>query len=162
MGPLEIERVFLLSGMPTICAAHEVLKIEQGYLHGADGASEGRLRRTTRSDGSVKHHFTIKRGTGLVREEIEREIDASEFELRWPESQARRIRKHRHKVREGDLVWEIDEFLDFPLVLAEVELPNEAHPVEVPSWLKGCIVREVTFDPQYRNYSLASVGPPGN
>jgi len=58
------------------------------------------------------------------------------------------------------LVWEIDEFADFSLVLAEVELPTTDHHFEIPKWLAPWILQEVTLDPQYRNYNLALQGPP--
>ena len=61
----------------------------------------------------------------------------------------------------SDLVWEIDEFLDHPLVLAEVELPSETYDVQVPAWLEPHIEREVTEEPAFRNYHLACSALPG-
>lgn len=157
---LEIERVYLLASMPAIPCSCESWTIEQGYLEGRDGAPEGRLRRTTLPCGTVLHHFNCKTGTGLVRQEVEREIDAAEFEMGWQRTSHRRVRKVRHRVPVGDLIWEIDQFLDFPLVMAEVELPSPEHRVEAPSWVRSLIVREVTEDPRYRNSQLAMRGPP--
>ena len=53
----------------------------------------------------------------------------------WPLTLGRRLRKRRHAVPEGGLTWEIDQFLDRDLVLAEVELPSAETPVTVPKWL---------------------------
>jgi len=47
-------------------------------------------------------------------------------------------------VPDGELVWEIDEFLDRPLWLAEIELPSADTEVRVPEWLAEYVVREVT------------------
>ncbi len=158
---LEIERVFLLRGMPPLPDPHEVLRIEQGYFD-ADagamaevGAEEGRVRRTTDRDGRRGHFLTRKKGSGLVREEHEREIDAHVFEALWTETGRRRIVKDRHRVADADLLWEVDRFEEPPIVLAEVELPSVDWQVEIPPWLEGWIVREVTDDPAYRNSAIA-------
>lgn len=160
---LEIERVFLLRGMPPLPPAEEVWEIEQGYLprtRTADGSgwtSEGRLRRV-RTGGCTRCYLTRKQGEGLVREETEREIPEIEFEQRWGETSGRRLRKVRHRVRAEGCLWEIDRFLDLPLVLAEVELPDVDAEVALPDWLSPWIVREVTEDPRYRNSALAFGG----
>ena len=65
------------------------------------------------------------------------------------------MRKHRYRVKHGDLLWEIDRFRDRRLVLAEVELPAEDTPVEIPEWIGAVLVREVTGDPAYVNLNLA-------
>mgnify|MGYP003349203240 CR=1 FL=1 len=163
-APLEIERVWVLRGAPGIPAHAEVWGIEQGYLpeqplEAADFA-EGRLRRIRRPDGSVRHLHTIKRGSGLVREEVEREIDAAAFERAWPATQGRRVRKQRHRIREGALVWEVDRFLDWPLWMAEVELPSADADAPIPAWLQPMLGLEVTHDARWRNHALAVHGPP--
>jgi CYTH domain-containing protein len=70
------------------------------------------------------------------------------------------LRKRRYRVPQGDLVWEIDQFLDRDLVLAEVELPGPRSEVSIPEWLRPHILREVTEDPAYTNAHLASVPKP--
>ncbi len=156
----EVERVYLIKHLPRIPHQDDVWSIDQGYLvpppDSTPGSSpEGRIRRTTLPDGEVLLTHTIKRGMGLVREEHERSITKPEFEQLWPLTLGRRIRKRRLRVLEGDLVWEIDQFLDLDLVLAEVELPDPTTPVEPPVWLQPLILREVTEDPAFRNYELA-------
>jgi CYTH domain-containing protein len=54
----------------------------------------------------------------------------------------------------GTLTWEIDEFTDRKLVLAEVELPTRDAAVEIPEWLQPHLVREVTEDEEYENARL--------
>lgn len=63
------------------------------------------------------------------------------------------VRKTRHEVKQGGLMWEIDEFHDANqgLVVAEIELPAVDVTFERPSWLSV----EVTSDKRYRNASLA-------
>jgi adenylate cyclase len=158
----EIERVFLLRAVPEPMPAGETWHIEQGYLPvtGEDGPGhagmlEGRLRRIERPDGSVRHVHTLKRGTGLVREELEREIDAATFAGAWPRTEGRRLSKVRTRVREGHLTWEVDRFMGLPVILAECELPAADAPLPIPAWLAPWVEREVTDDPAYRNYELA-------
>lgn len=167
-GPLEIERVWVLRAMPTVPANAERWTIDQGYLPlpGAGGAStepdfpEGRLRRILRPDGTAVYRHTIKRGTGLVREEVERSIERAEFERLWPLTAGRRIEKTRYRIREGELVWELDRFHALPLVMLEVELPAVNASAALPAWAAPLVVREVTDDPRYRNAALAIEGLP--
>ncbi len=177
--PLEIERSFLLRGMPVLprmpCMppqAIERLWFTQGYLplrgdgvvrpaaagdaaQAATPILEGRLRRIERADGTVEHRHTVKTGVGLVRTEVERAIDSAEFDAAWPATAGRRLSKTRFRVREGEFTWEIDRFDGFDLVLAEVELPDPAAVALPPAWLAPWIVREVTDEPAYRNFELA-------
>jgi adenylate cyclase len=155
----EIERVWLLAAQPCIPPGAERWAIEQGYLDAHSGI-EGRIRRIMHHDGRCEFVHTRKSGEGLVREESERTITREDFDAMWPMTAGRRIRKVRHRVREGALVWEIDEFLDWPLRMAEVELPDESTPVVPPAWLRAVLGPEVTHDPRYRNSSLAFTGLP--
>jgi len=66
-----------------------------------------------------------------------------------------RIEKIRHRITVAGMLWEVDEFLgdNAPLVVAEIELPNEDHPFEKPDWLG----EEVTHDSRYFNSALAAL-----
>ena len=59
------------------------------------------------------------------------------------------IEKRRHLVPLGDITWEVDVFSGAHdgLILAEVELPETAHHIDLPDWLGP----EVTGDPQFYN-----------
>lgn len=160
--PLEIERTYLLTAMPSVPGEAEVWRIEQGYLGddpvdgGApDGVKEGRVRRITHPNGEVACYFTIKRGEGLVRTEEERAISEEEFGRLWPRTTGRRLTKTRYRVRHEGFTWEIDRFDDVNLVLAEVELPDAEAVPPVPAWLAPLIARDVTEEPAFRNYRLA-------
>ncbi|MGH2899473.1 MAG: CYTH domain-containing protein, partial [Solirubrobacteraceae bacterium] len=83
------------------------------------------------------------------------ELPEAEFARLWPLTAGARLRKRRHRVPDGALVWEIDEFLERPLVLAEIELPTAQTEVRVPAWLETWIVREVTDEPAYTNLRIA-------
>ena len=154
---LEIERKYLLRGFPPLPADSERSEIEQGWLPAvADGTRE-RLRRQTTTEGVI-FYSTVKRGSGMSRIELERELSAEEFAEKWPRTAGSRIRKERYRVPAGALTWEIDRFLDLPLVVAEIELPSEDARFEIPAWLASSIVREVTLDARYTNRALAEAG----
>ncbi|MBL8960862.1 MAG: CHAD domain-containing protein [Gemmatimonadetes bacterium] len=148
----EIERKYLLVAVPEHWPEGETVFIDQGYLPG-DRLVE-RVRRT-RSRAGERFHRTVKSGVGLSRLEIEEECTRELFEALWPLTDGRRVTKRRHRVRDGALTWEIDEFTDRDLVLAEVEVPSADYPVTVPEWLEPVVVREVTGDPAFANSTLA-------
>ena len=62
------------------------------------------------------------------------------------------VSKTRHLIKQGELVWEIDEFHDANtgLIVAEIELPSDDHPFDRPDWLG----EEVSEDKRYTNYAL--------
>lgn len=149
---VEIERKYLLRSVPEYAREWPVRFIEQGYVPG-ERLSE-RLRRV-RERGVVRLYRTVKAGAGLVRSEIEEETTPQVFNTLWRLTKGHRLIKRRYVVAGGDHRWEIDEFKDRELVLAEVELPTADTPVEPPDWLAPYIVREVTGESDYANVHLA-------
>ena len=79
---------------------------------------------------------TVKSGAGISRIELEDETSREVFETMWPLTAGRRVLKQRYRIPDGDLIWEIDQFTDRDLVLAEVELPSADAKVEPPTWLR--------------------------
>jgi CHAD domain-containing protein/CYTH domain-containing protein len=152
-GKLEHERKFLLAALPPKAAEDAGVEIAQGWLPG-DRLRE-RIRRVRGPDGE-RYWRGLKRGAGGVRLEAEEETTREVFEALWPLTEGHRVAKRRHEVREGSLVWEIDEFTDRELVLAEVELPARASRVALPDWLEPLVVRDVTDDPAFLNENLAA------
>ncbi|HYJ80798.1 MAG TPA: CHAD domain-containing protein, partial [Longimicrobiaceae bacterium] len=119
----EIERKYLLKRMPRLTGLEvEVREIDQGWLPGERLAE--RLRRSRTGD-RVRYYRTVKLGTGISRLELEEETTERVFRRLWSLTRGRRVSKVRHRVRDGELTWEIDRFRGRPLVLAEVELPGE-------------------------------------
>ncbi|MEA2195590.1 MAG: adenylate cyclase [Solirubrobacteraceae bacterium] len=159
-GGIEIERKFLLHGVPpTMRFAHREA-MRQGYV-ALDGDTEVRIRITP--EGGV---LTIKAGRGGVRVEQEIALAPRQAEALWELTEGRRVQKTRRRVRlaggaaGADLVAEVDEYagaLD-GLVVAEVEFPDEeaARGFKPPAWFG----RELTDDWRYANRSLASDGMP--
>lgn len=149
---LEIERKYLLRGMPPDMPDGTVERITQGYLPGRKFIERLRAVQRGRQRTYVR---TVKIGTGLVRTELEEETTRAVFDALWPLTAGRRVTKRRHRVAVGDLAWEIDEFTDRDLVLAEIEIPSSDRKVALPDWLKPYVEREVTGDPAYLNANLA-------
>ncbi|MCH5327564.1 MAG: CYTH domain-containing protein [Coprobacter sp.] len=123
---------------------------KQGYLS-TDKERTVRVR-VTESEGFI----TVKgKNSGIVRDEYEYPIPASEaHELIENLCFQPVIEKYRYICPVGDVVWEIDEFLgeNEGLVLAEVELPDEDFPLELPEW----VGEEVTGDARYYNSNLVT------
>jgi CHAD domain-containing protein/CYTH domain-containing protein len=153
---VEIERKYLLSRLPERATQSPSIEIEQGWIPGTK--LRERLRRTRSKQGAEQYFRTVKLGRGIRRTEVEEETTREVFLHLWKLTGARRIHKRRFQVAEGDLVWEIDQFLDRDLFLAEVELPGEIEP-PIPEWLAPCVVREVTDDPRHVNWALAGTAP---
>ncbi len=148
----EIERKYLLTGVPDVAKEVTPLEIDQGWLAGQ--LVDERVRRTRSADADTFSR-TIKLGEGIVRSEFEESMTPETFDTMWLLTVNRRISKRRYQVKEGERTWEIDEFTDRELVLAEVELPAEDEAVTIPGWLAPYVVREVTGEPEYVNVNLA-------
>lgn len=149
----EIERKFLLRGMPRLPEGAVRTEVVQGYLPGE--RLQERIRRVRRPGEPPKYYRTVKVGSGLSRMELEEEADQATFRRLWSLTKGRRVRKLRFKVREGDLTWEIDRFAGQRLVLAEIELPSEDYEVQIPEWLRDYVERDVTGEDAYVNINLA-------
>jgi CYTH domain-containing protein len=150
--PREIERKYLLGSLPPRALTVPGEEIEQGWLAG--NVLVERLRRI-RSARGEEWYRTVKAGSGVSRIELEEATTRELFEYLWPLTEGCRVLKRRYPVPDGELIWEIDQFTDRDLTLAEVELPREGYPVALPEWLAQSVVREVTGERDYLNRCLA-------
>jgi CYTH domain-containing protein len=149
MGALnkETERKFLVNSFAFRNLGNAVYYC-QGYLND----DPGRVVRV-RIAGE-KAFLTIKgKNEGITRPEYEYDIPVEDagFMLKSLCLQPV-IEKYRYKIPWGDLFWEVDEFSgeNEGLVIAEIELPDENHPFDIPEW----IGEEVTSDEKYYNVNL--------
>jgi len=149
---IEIERKYLLSAMPPSLEGQPFREIEQGYIPGE--RLQERVRRV-RADGTEWYVRTVKVGSGIRRIELQEDTDRETFEVLWPLTDGHRVIKRRYRVPEAGLTWEVDEFTDRDLVLAEIELPSEDVKPKLPEWIAPYVVREVTGEPEYLNVNLA-------
>ncbi|MEM1019494.1 MAG: CYTH domain-containing protein [Pseudomonadota bacterium] len=142
---IEIERKFLVRGPHPIDPSAK--RLVQGYIAREDGRSV-----RVRFDG-VAYTLTIKGPSqGMSRTEFEWPLSDADGESLLMDLCSVRIEKIRHKVPDGSLVWEIDVFAgdNAGLLVAEIEVPNEATPVPAAPWLGP----EVTSDPRFFNAAL--------
>jgi CHAD domain-containing protein/CYTH domain-containing protein len=156
-GKLERERKYLLAAVPPRAQESAAIEIDQGWLPGTQ--LHERIRRMRDADGE-RFWRGVKQGTGEARLEAEEETTREVFAVLWPLTEGRRVSKRRRKLSDAGLVWEIDEFTDRALVLAEVELPAGTGRLVLPEWLGPVVQREVTDDPAFRNENLARANPP--
>jgi CYTH domain-containing protein len=147
----EIERRFLVTD-PSVLEGRRGTRLEQGYLP-VEAPASVRVR-LAEGDAERRAFLTIKQGTSARRRlEFEYPIPLADArELLAATCGAARIRKTRYRVPWAGRAWEVDRFEDenAPLLLAEVELEDEAAPVELPPW----VGREVTDDARLTNVRL--------
>ena len=145
----EIERKFLVRSDDWRKLATSHSDIRQAYLDSNPKISiRIRIKDNSIATLSLKSH-----PSALRRLELEYPIPTLEAEALMPLRQGFVVEKVRHIVPCGDLAWEIDVFAaeSVGLVIAEIELPDEKHSIEMPSW----IGQEVTGQAQYYNGTLA-------
>lgn len=151
----EIERRFLVKNDAWRAQSTRSTVLLQGYL--STGPTTVRVRM---ADNEA--WLTIKGPTrGLSRAEFEYPIPAADaHQMLYSLCSGNLIEKTRHLVPHHGDIWEVDEFhgLNQGLVLAELEMDNEAHVFVRPAWLGN----EVTTDPRYTNSSLALNPRPGS
>ena len=146
---IEIERKFLVINESWREAANVGTPIKQGYLVGGKEAS---VRVRLQGD---KANLNIKSATlGVRRQEFEYPIPLDEAEIMLTTLCHRPIiEKTRYLVFYADKQWEIDVFEgdNAGLIVAELELHDEAEQFDRPPWLG----EEVSDDPRYYNTCLS-------
>ncbi|SDX00585.1 CYTH domain-containing protein [Aequorivita viscosa] len=146
----EIERKFLVTSEDFKNEAFKQARIVQGFLN----SNPERIVRI-RIHGE-QGFITVKgkpNATGVSRFEWERQISLAEAEELLKLCEPGTIDKNRFEVRNGDHIFEIDEFLgeNEGLIVAEIELKSEDEAFLKPTWLG----REVTGEVKYYNSNLS-------
>ncbi|MBI3591126.1 MAG: adenylate cyclase [Candidatus Melainabacteria bacterium] len=148
----EIERRFLVKDLPKdLGKGTEVI---QGYLKTDDGTSV-RLRKA-----GDKYFYTVKVGTGKIRNETEIEISAYLFNSLWHLTNGRRLRKTRYEIPYKYLTIQLDIYQKKlkGLLTVEVEFKTleQCDNFIPPDWFD----EEVTEIKSYTNRSFAKFGIP--
>ncbi|HHN77184.1 MAG TPA: adenylate cyclase [Phycisphaerales bacterium] len=150
----EIERKFLVEGPLELDGPGRVM--EQGYI--ALDPEKGTEVRIRIEEGI--NTLAVKRGGGMVRTEIEIEVDDEKARALWALTEGRRLTKSRYIRPYRNHRVEIDVYGGAlsGLIVADVEFSSEAEALafEPPAWLG----REITGDAAYRNNVLARLGSP--
>lgn len=155
---LEIERKFLLTETLDAIKATGKLdiqsetRIEQTYL-AMDDTQELRIRRITDlATGRKEYTHTFKRGSGMVREEVEYEISESIYEQVFGAFGAVPLTKNRITADWEGIGVEIDIYDQLDLTVVEVEFASEeeANSFELPYWFG----RDIGAEKQYSNKTV--------
>lgn len=149
--PVEIERKFLVAGDAWRNGVRRHEHFRQGYLAGSESCSV-----RVRVGGECAWLGIKGRVCGASRPEYEYEIPLHDAnEILDTLCVRGRIEKRRYWVPFAGHEWEVDEFLgsNAGLVVAELELDDEAEKFVRPPWLG----HEVTQDGRYYNSSLAEL-----
>lgn len=166
---LEIERKFLVKFPSSWSELAElfdgivdVKRITQSYLKPEPGEQAARVRKTIEGlsgDTETVHHYNQKKPTGQTgaHEETEYEITDKEYRehLKNSNSDKCAIEKTRFVFKYHDQTFELDLFKGHlkGLAILEIELEETDTPVELPPFLK--VIKEVTKDKRFTNFSLA-------
>jgi CYTH domain-containing protein len=160
---LEIERKFLLKEVPHV-EYDDILNISQYYIR-EDNIWVRFRKIESKMTSDIKYIKTIKKTVKPgVSDEEEWDLDKETYEAMVKKcfsalSESRYIKKTRHikkfQIEGIDLKWEIDEFSDISLVMAEVEIPEEDFFVYLPNWMIGYKIMEVSNFKEFSNRRLA-------
>jgi adenylate cyclase len=145
----EIERKFLVLSDVWRHSAIRHTKIRQAYLD-----SNANVSIRVRINDNSSATLTLKsRSSKLRRREFEYAIPTLDAEELISLRRSYVVEKVRHIVPHDDLRWEVDVFSgeNQGLVVAEIELPDENHPIKLPPWIGS----EVTGQDRYYNGTLA-------
>ena len=145
---MEIERKYLVSGIPDNIDSYPCRFIEQGYLNTAPVV---RVRRD-----NDNYYLTYKGGGMMAREEYNLPLTKESYEHMRPKADGILISKTRYLIPFETYTIELDVF-DAPyegLILAEVEFPDEssANSFTAPDWFG----EDVTFSKIYHNSTLSA------
>lgn len=146
----EIERKYLVNGEFKQLASQSY-RIVQAYL---SSVPERTVRVRIKGEKAFLTIKGLSNESGLSRYEWEKEIALNEAEELLKICEPGIIDKTRYEIDFNNQTFEVDEFLNSNngLVLAELELANEATEVLKPEWLG----LEVTGDKRYYNSYLSS------
>ena len=145
--PLEIERKFMVLNNDFKSESYKVIDIKQGYIF----SDKNKVLRVRIASNHSK--IAIKFGEDIIRHEYEYDIPVNDAESLLKICQGHVITKKRYLIKNDELTWEVDEFLDHNkgLVVAEIELKDENEKFFKPDW----IGEEVSYDKRFYNHYLS-------
>ena len=162
----EIEKKYLVKkGILKVLKENNIysskLKMKQYYTK-IEPYSEERVR----SINNEKFILTLKKGTGAVREEFEKEISKEEFLEKKREIKGNIISKDCYVFKIDGFEYSLDIYKKSlkPLTILEIEFSTtkEFNSYRVPTFLKKYIIKDVTLDERYKNRNLALFNKPLN
>ena len=157
--PYEIERKFLIE-YPNIQKLEkmkncEKVEIIQTYLKSENG-EETRIRQRGKNGNYIYSKTTKKNVSSIKRIELEKRLTKEEYLnlLMKADPSLKQIRKDRYCLTYNNQYFEIDIFPFWnDKAILEIELKEEKENINIPPFIK--VIKEVTNDENYRNYSFA-------
>jgi adenylate cyclase len=147
----EIEKKYLINKkeVPKDLLIDSVKHIKQTYL--AIGLEEIRIREIGEDDKS-KHTMTVKKGSGLSREEFEFDISKETYEQIMLFVDRKPLQKIRSEIVMDGNKFDLDFYHDSNLATIEIEFDSEkeAYSFVPPKWFG----EDVTKDKSYKNQTL--------
>mgnify|MGYP001853572773 FL=1 len=159
--PVEIERKFLIvkPDFNYIISNYDAkhYKIVQDYLI-SENNIERRVRKIFKPDG-CNYYYTEKRNiSDIKRFEVERKISEKEYltYLEFKDPNFKTIEKERFYFVYKNQYFELDNYSFMPdTAILELEMANENQTAIIPEFID--VLKEVTFNPKYKNYNLAKI-----
>jgi len=155
----EIERKFLIKTLPQDLEQNPYSEIEQGYIMVAESGQEIRVRRE-KIEEEESYYQTIKGIGSTIRQEIEMVLSEEQFQILWPQTEGRRIKKRRYLIPQDGHEIHLDVYKNglSGHATAEVEFPTveEMEAFNAPEWFG----EDVSTRREYKNQSLALYGLP--
>jgi len=159
-NPYEIERKYMID-FPDLVFLNSLknctkVEIIQTYLVSDEDGTETRVRQRGK-EGNYVYYKTVKRKiSDIKRIETEERLTKDQYlsYLMDADTSLRQIRKTRYCLSENGLYYEIDIYPFWSdKAILEVELLDENQKIVFPDFIK--VIKEVTADEKYMNYSLA-------
>jgi len=161
MSTYEIERKFLmhffdvLNFVKNLGVEYRSELLEQYYIS-SKTEPYARFRKK-----EARYYKTIKKGEGLVRQEIENQITMAEYESHRTAIIGRLITKTRYTFDYQNFTYELDSFSGSltGLIYLEIEFADEeqAKEFELPKLFEQLLYREVTEESTFSNYALSTL-----
>lgn len=167
----EVERKFILNSIPSIFLTDaKKSEIIQYYIlneaHDANHLSMLRVRKIIEDD-KITYIQTIKNpiGSDFAVSETETELTEEEFNFLLEKSDSK-ISKKRYTLYIDNNKWEVDEFHELNIIMAELEklgdnwdnavsLEKEIMSIELPNSIKEVLKEEVTGQVEWSNKTLS-------
>jgi CHAD domain-containing protein/CYTH domain-containing protein len=153
-GDIEPHRRYVLDRLPDRVKGEPSALIDEGWLPGK--AIPEILRRVRFQRRLAFYRLLLPKAR---RRRVEERISRRLFETLWPLTERRRLRRRRYEIFDGTLKWQVSQFADRDLILAEVELTLEETEFSLPDWLADHVKRDVTGEKRYESASLAARRP---
>ncbi len=139
--PEATERIYPLNRMPRLPESFTMCEVHEGWIDGEK--MHEHIRSEKEADGPRRFFRRLALGSGPHEAMAEEAIPEDLFRALWNYVGSAGVKRRCYTVEEGALTWEIDEYLDRPLILARVLLPPGIDDPRVPAWLERHLQLEV-------------------